>query len=413
VNPDALHIAFFNRAYYPESSATGQLLTELAEGLAQDYSCRVSVVTGLPAEHSDPQWTRPKGWGLAEREWRHDVEILRAKGTTFSKKRFWGRAINYFTYFISACWAGLRLKRPNVVVALTDPPIIGLAALLAARKSGARFIISYRDLFPEVGRMLEDFKSPLVDQVISQINQFQLRRADRIVALGKAMRQRLIQEKRAQEERVVVIPDWADTEQIQPGPKQNPFAKAHNLADCFVVMHAGNIGLTQNLDVLIEAAHLLRDLHDLTVVFIGNGIKKSALERQVSELGLTHVRFLPYQPKKIFSDVLASADCFIVSLKPGLAGYITPSKLYCILAAGRPYVAAVDEICDVARISQAHGCGLLARPGDAQDLAQKIRRLHEDRSLASKLGRKARQASSSYSRTVGIRAYHELCRSLA
>ena len=148
------------------------------------------------------------------------ISILRARGTTFSKQRFIGRAINYATYFTSACFAGLRLNRPDVVVALTDPPIIGLAALLSSRRFRSPLVISFRDLFPEVGRLLEDFRNSSVDWMLTQTNRIIIHQAERLIALGEAMRSRLVNEKGADSNKVVIITDWADIQLIQPVPRR-------------------------------------------------------------------------------------------------------------------------------------------------------------------------------------------------
>jgi len=404
-----LHVAFFNRAFFPEVSATGQLLTELAEGLARDHGCRVSVVAGMPLGAS--AGVDRGRWGLVIRERFGDIEILRARGTRWSKRTLAGRITNYLTYFGSACWAGLQLDHPDVIIALTDPPVIGLAALLAARRFRARLVISYRDLFPEVARLLDGFRSPVIEWGLHRVNDLLLHQADRVVALGTAMRTRLIQ-KGAPPERVTIIPDWADCAAIVPAEKSNPFARAHGLADRFVVMHSGNLGMSQNLEIVVEAAAQLRDLADLVMVFVGDGVKKPALEILVATRGLTNVRFLQYQPQARLTESFATADCFVVSLKPGLAGYITPSKLYGILAAGRPYIAAVDDECDVARITREYDCGLVVPPGDAAALASAIRALYADRARARQLGANARRAAATFDRPRGVAAYATLCREL-
>lgn len=407
-----LHIAFFNRAFAPETSATAQLLTELAEGLARDHGCRVSVVAGVPVGIAAEARSARAGGPLVSRESLDGVEILRARGTAWSKQTLAGRIVNYLSYFCSACVAGFRLGRPDVVIALTDPPIIGLVALMAARRCRAKFVMAYKDLFPEVARLLDGRRRPVIEWALNRINRILLQRADRVVALGEAMRRRLIEEKGAPAGRVVVIPDWADSEAIHPGPKRNPFSIEHGLADRFVVMHSGNLGASQNLEALLDAAAELQEIQDLCVVLVGDGVRKPALQAQAQRLGLSNARFLPYQPKERLADSFAAADCFIVSLKPGLSGYIMPSKLYGILAAGRPYVAAVDDDCDVARITRERDCGLLARPGDARDLAGRIRTLYQDRVLAHRLGMNARQAASAFDRRISVKAYFELCRTL-
>ena len=151
-----MHVAFFNRSYYPDQSATGQLLTDLCEDLVSAHGCRVSVVTGVPLLPSEAGGA-VRG-GILQREHRNGVDIFRARGTRYSKRRFVGRATNYGTYFLSACYAGLRLDKPDVVVALTDPPIIGLAAWLAGRRFGAPLVMAFNDLFPEVTVLLDDFR---------------------------------------------------------------------------------------------------------------------------------------------------------------------------------------------------------------------------------------------------------------
>ncbi len=407
-----MRVCFFNRSYFPDLGATGQLLTELAEDLAHNYECSVSVVAGHPVVRAHgPQLHRGR-WRLVGRESHDGVEVFRAAGTTFKPRRFGGRATNYLTYFFSALRAGLQVPHPDVVVSLTDPPIIGLAALLVARRSGARFVFLCQDIFPEVARLLEDFQSETVNRFLDRINRFLIRKADRVVALSEIMRGRLIREKGADPQKVKVIYNWADCSKIVPGRKENMFSVAHDLAGSFVVMHSGNIGLSQGLETVVEAADRVKKYPDIQWVFIGDGGKRVALEDQVQALGLEYVQFLPYQPKEGLADSFATADVFIVSLKRGLAGYIVPSKLYGILAAGRPYVAAVEEESEVAAITKKFECGLLAEPGNAEDLAEKILSLYHDRSLAQRLGTNARQAAFEFDRPVQIRAYYGLFQEL-
>jgi lipopolysaccharide/colanic/teichoic acid biosynthesis glycosyltransferase len=173
------------------------------------------------------------------------------------------------------------------------------------------------------------------------------------------------------------------------------------------------VGLSQNLDVLLDAAARLRDLPDLQVAIVGDGARRAALEARAAAAGLANVRFLPGQPRERLTESFAGADVFVVSLAPGLAGYIVPSKLYGILAAGRPYVAAVEDACEVAAITRTHGCGLLAVPGDAADLAAQIRRLHDDPDLRRRLGAGARAAALGFDRRGQVAAYHALLRGVA
>lgn len=405
-----MHVAFFNRSYYPDQTATGQLLTDLCEDLVRDHGCRVTVVTGRPLQPLPGTETRQRR--LLAHDERNGVRIVRAQGTRFDKKRFAGRAANYMTYFATACWAGLRLDRPDVVVALTDPPIIGLAAWLAGKRADAPLVMAFQDLFPEVTSLLPDFHSDAIDRVLQQVNEFLVQRAAVNVAIGETMRTRLLENKKAPAERTTIIANWADTSAIVPGDKRNAFAAAHGLTDKFVVMHSGNIGLSQSLETIVEAAALLKDVPDIVFVFQGEGVKKPELEEQARTLGLGNIRFLPFAPKAALGESFAAADVFIVSLQRGLAGYIVPSKLYGFLAAGRPYVAAVEETCEVAALTRAHQCGLVAEPGDARELADRILTLYRDRALADRTGANARRVALSFDRRLQVARYAALFRSL-
>ena len=395
---------FFNRSYYPDFGATGQLLTELCEDLASRFGFDVTVVAGMPlaAEHSlaPLYWFRP-----VRREAHNGVRILRVWSTSRPQRTFSGRLSNYLSYFASASVAAFRIGRPDVVVSLTDPPIVALTAIGAARATGARFVFLCEDIFPEVARLLEDFQSPKVEALLTRIGRFVVKHADQIVALGDTMKRRLIETKGAEAGKISVIHNWADTEAIRPGPKDNPFSRANGLAGKFVVMHSGNVGLSQDVDGLLDVAERLRDLVDVVIAIVGEGARKAFLQTEAAKRGLTSVRFFPYQPKNGLIDSFATADVFVVSLKRGLAGFIVPSKLYGILAAGRPFVAAVEEDCEAAQIAREHECGVVVPPGDRARMADVIRALHADPNRRRVLADNARAAGLVYDRRKAVDRY--------
>jgi colanic acid biosynthesis glycosyl transferase WcaI len=400
-------ICFFNRSYWPDQAATGQLLTELAGDLVNRYGHEVTVVAGRPLLAAAGH-TAAGGLGLVTRERHEGVDIRRANGSRMRPRRFAARAANYASYFAAATVAGFGVGRPDVVVSLTDPPIVGLAALWTARRAGARFVYLCEDIFPEVAVLLEDFQSSALNASLDRMNRYLFGHADAIVALGDRMRRRLVEEKGADPRRVHIIHNWADCEAILPGPKDNAFARAHGLADRFVVMHSGNVGLSQNLEVLVEAADRLRSRERLTIAVVGDGSKRPALEAMAAARGLTNVRFFPYQPKALLHDSFATADVFVVSLKSGLEGYIVPSKVYGILAAGRPYIAATDASAEPAAIVREVSCGLVAAPGDAGALADAIVAMYDDPRATLEMGARARGAARQFDRRVAVNSYHAL-----
>lgn len=398
-----LQVCYFNRSYWPDTTATGQLLTELAEDLVAVHGMQVTVVTGYPLiEH---------GEALPASEQRNGVRIVRARGTTFSPRSFVGRAANYVTYFVSALWVAVNLPRQDVTVALTDPPIIGLAALAARPRRGMVFFC--QDIFPEVAGLLENFRSPLVNALLDRVNRYLLRRAARVVALGDTMASRLVHGKGADPARVTVIHNWADASVVVPSPKDNAFARAHGLHDRFVVLHAGNIGLSQNLDMVIDAAAALQQRPDILFLFIGDGSRRPAIEQAATARGLDNVRFLPFQPRAQMRWSYAAADVCLVSLKPGLAGYIVPSKVYPILAAGRPYVAAVEPLSEVAAITERHRCGVVVPAGDATALAEAIVRLADAPLEREAMGGRARLAAELFGRDRQVAAHAQVLEEVA
>lgn len=404
-----MRLLFFNRSFHPDTASTGQLLTELCEDLAREQDRQVTAIAAPVRDHPTPR----AGFGFfSTRETYRNITILRTRSTSFSKASFPGRASNYLTYFGSALFAGWFGERPDIVIAYSDPPIIGLAAWLRARVLGARFVMVCQDIFPEVAVLLEGFKKGLLYSVLDRISRFLLNSADAVVAIGETMRQRILTNKNVAAVKLHVIHNWADSSAILPAARDNAFSRTNNLTGRFVVMHSGNIGLSQSLETLIDAASLLQEVKDLVVVIVGDGAKKEALQRLAEQKALSNVLFLPYQDKEKLTESFAAADVFVISLKQGMAGYIVPSKLYGILAAGRPYVAAVEEESEVIAITRQYHCGLTAQPGDPRDLTDKILQLYGDAKLRESCGTNARAAVSEFNRPRQVEKYIKLFREL-
>lgn len=387
-------LLFFNRSFYPDPAATGQLLSELCYDLAASHNFEITVIAG------------PVNQDVSLHS---DIHVLRTWSSQFSKGNFLGRVTNYITYFLSSSLLALRVKTPDVVIAMTDPPIIGLVAYVSSRLYRAKFVYICQDVFPQVATLISGFRSRFVFSTLEWISRFLLRKADRVVAIGETMRERLIAEKNADPQKIEVIHNWADTKLITITDGNNDFAREHDLIGKFVVMHSGNIGLSQGLEVVIEAATILRDKPEIVFVIVGEGVQKEALVSQAQSNILRNVRFIPYQPKEKLTEIFGAASIFIISLKKRLSGYIVPSKLYGILAAGKAYIAAVENDTEVARVTKRFQCGLISEPENAQDLATQICVLQSDPKLICQMSINARTAAEQYfDRQVSIEKYVEL-----
>jgi len=368
-----------NQYYWPGVEATAQLLTELCEALAEEYE--VEVVTGVLHGHEDD----PR-----ELE-RNDVRIVRVSSTSYERSELVHRAANYFSYLGSALSYVLKAPAPDLVICMTDPPIVGDLGVIVGRRFDAPVLVISQDVFPEIATELGRLGNPAVVAVLRGLVGAYLRRADRIVAIGETMRERL-EAKGASPERVRVIPNWVDTTAITPQPRENQWAERHGLVSKFVVMHSGNVGHAQDLDSLVRAATFLRDLDDLRVVIAGFGARHAemvALARRLEVGDL--VRFFDYQPRDRLPLSLSSADLHVVGLAKGLAGYVVPSRLYGILSAARPVVVAADEEIETARIVAEVGCGLVIPPGRPELLARTIRAAREGAYDLAEMGERGRR----------------------
>lgn len=403
-----LNLVFFNRSFYPDITATGQLLTELCEDLVKDYACGVTVITGRPLITDSVYPHNNFGTKIIKKGKYKGIEILTVRNTAFSHKSFLGRVLNYLTYFFLSFFASFSLKKPDIIITLTDPPIIGLVGLWLAFRFRVPLVISVRDIFPEAASGLEGSRNRIFDFLLDRLNRFCFNKAKCVVALGKNMRRCLIENKGVNPDKISIIPDWADCAKISPVSKNNSFSQKGNLAGYFVVMYSGNLGASSGLEFVIESAHLLKDYQDIIFVFIGEGIMKGKLICGANNYNLKNVRFFPYQPYEELSYSLSSADVFVIPLKKGLARYSLPSKIYMILASSRPYIACVEDESEITEMTRKFHCGLLSQPEDAVGLAEKILRFYKDRDSLVNMGKNARGAALLFNRGIGVRAYDEL-----
>ncbi len=390
-------ILVLNQYYWPGVEATAHLLTELCEALAEEYD--VEVITGALHGYEDEP-------AAGER---NGVRIVRVASTAYERSQLGRRAANYFSYLGSALGHALRGPRPDLVLCMTDPPIIGDLGVAVGRRFDTPVLVISQDVFPEIATELGRLRNPAVVGVLGVLVGAYLRRADRIVAIGETMRERL-EAKGAPPERVRVIPNWVDTNAITPQPRDNAWAQKHDLASRFVVMHSGNVGHAQDLDSLVRSVTFLRDLDDLRVVIAGFGARHSemvGLSRRL-EVG-DRVRFFPYQPRERLPLSLSSADLHVVGLAKGLAGYVVPSRLYGILAAGRPVIAAAEGTSETARLVGDIGCGIVIEPGSPELLARTIRAASEGAFDLEEMGRRGREyVEREADRSVAMRRYRAL-----
>ncbi len=378
----APHVLFLNRVYPPAPGATGAMLADLAGALVQ-RGWRVTVLTGPAAGAPKAEVTMA------------GVRVERVAARAFTRASTWQRALAYVSLYPAFVARALRLPRPDVVVTKTDPPMLKVLGPLLARLTGARAAVHWaQDLYPEVAEELGVIaKRGLLARALRALSTAALRGHDRLVAVGVCMRERIVA-RGLPAEAVRVVPNWPPAS-VHPVPHAaNPFRRAHGLEGRFVVMYSGNMGLAHPFDAVLDAAaRLARDVPEAVVLFVGGGPRKAFLQADVRRRGLPNVRFLPFQPRTRLAESLSAADLHLVTMEARLAGLVVPSKLYGVMAAGRPTLFLGPDGSEAARTVRLHACGAVLPPRpDGAALAAEVRAWHADPARRAQAGRRAAEA---------------------
>jgi colanic acid biosynthesis glycosyl transferase WcaI len=377
-------VVFVNRYFHPDESATSRLLSDLAFRLVE-RGIEVSIVTSR-------QLYEDQHGRLPSREVVRGVTVHRVATFTFGRARLLGRALDYLSFHVAA---GLKLlsvlRSDDVVVAKTDPPLICVVTGLAARCRGARLVNWLQDVFPEVALVLAPAVMPRwLHDCLAGLRDRSLRRAVMNVVIGNGMRERLVT-RGIVADRIRVIPNWADPQAIEPLPKQLSRIRSRlDLQNRFVIGYSGNFGRAHEFHTLLAAALRLQDAR-FAFLMTGGGARSAELRAAVAQAALTNFHFQGYQPVPLLADSLAAADVHLVSLLPSLEGLIVPSKVYGILAAGRPVVFIGDTQGEVATLLREHDCGISVEAGAGPQLADELLALHADPERVLTLGANARR----------------------
>jgi len=397
-----MNILFINQYYYPDPAATAQILTELCTDLSRWFN--VTVVTGFPSYNK----TEGAGGRLIKQISMDGVKVIRVYNTILPRQSMVGRIFNYISFLLFSLFGAIFFTgKQDAVVTMTDPPVVSIVGYIVSKIKKAPYIYVIQDLYPDVIVRLGKLNNKLIIRMLSWLNLISINKAKKVVVIGEMMRKKLI-EKGVNPAKIEIIRNWADTNLVTPESKVNRFSKRYGFWNKFVVMYSGNIGLAQDLEVLIKAASLLKDNGEITFIIIGNGVEKEKLQQKARDLSLNNINFIPYQDKESLKYSLSSADISIISNKKGTAGYRVPSKLYGILASGRPILAIIEDESEVAKIVKEEKCGVVIEPGNPQKLAEVINFLYKNEVLCKEYGKNSRVAAEKYSREKSVMKYREL-----
>jgi glycosyltransferase involved in cell wall biosynthesis len=395
-------ILFVNRYFYPDESATSQILGGLVFRLARQKP-GVHVITSR-------QLIDDAKADLPERSIERNAQIHRIRTSRWGRSSLVGRGIDYLTFYAAAARELSRDTRAgDLVIAKTDPPLIGVMARSIVQRRAARLINWWQDVYPETAEELGVPLIKIAGPMLRALRNRCARYAEVNVVVGRCMRERLLSVG-VEPDQVKVIPNWTEDEHIRPLPRaENPLRNAWNLSRAFVVGYSGNMGRGHDFNMLQDAAEELSGEPDIEFLLIGAGARRNEVEKTARERGLDRVHFQPFQPREQLPFSLTVPDVHIVTLRPELEGLLVPSKFYGALAAGRPVVFIGPAGSEVARVIREQDCGFVVDQGRTEELVAIIRRLARDEDYRQALGRNARQAiDQHYSKAHALAAWEKL-----
>lgn len=376
-----MHIVLLNQFFWPDGIATSQILTDLARPLAREHE--VTVIcggTGVKIANSG------SGPGA-------DIVIIRTRNFSFGH-RGPVRLASYISYLAGTIWHGLRLRRPNCFVTLTTPPILPVIGSVLATLRRARHVIWEMDVYPDIATDIGYFrKGGIVDRLTGTVLDWSRRRAAAIIVLGDDMKARLVA-RGIPEAKIHVAENWADGTEITPKPfPQGPL----------VIHYSGNLGLAHEIETIAAVISRLSNHPGVRFIFIGGGPRRPLLEEFCRTEGIRNVDFRPYCTRAELGRSLAEGHLGLVTQLPQTLGSVVPSKVYGIMAAGRPLLYIGPDgstpACHIRRFK----CGWHIQPGDAEGLKNLLLHLSENRRILSEAGARARTAfEQSFDRPIGV-----------
>jgi colanic acid biosynthesis glycosyl transferase WcaI len=388
-------VVVVNQYFPPDTSATALRLSEVCQRLSRDWG--VTVLCGTPSYNPDRE-------SSALQNGTQEFRIVRIPSCRFSRRTRLGRGLNYATYLLGVTIALAFVPTKRCIVAFTDPPIVGLPALLWARLKRKPLIQVVQDLHPEAAVASGLLRDGVLAATFRWITNLYLRRAHAVVVIGERMKAHLISARNVAEQRITLIPNWSEIDEVI---SKGDVTAADS--PVFKVLYAGNLGLSQGLDIIIACAERLRRHGDIQFLVVGDGVEREAFVKAVGERKLTNVSVLGERlPKAEFAQLIAGCQIGLVLMKDGFNSAIVPSKVYTIMAAGIPFLSAAAAGSEIEALALRHGAGIVIGH-DAEEMAAAILRLRDQPDDRKRMGENGRFAIiRDYSRDASLGKYAAL-----
>ena len=396
--------------FYPDVASTGQILTELCEGMTDTFDITVICVVPSYSGTIDEKYKTKRIY----QEEHNGIKIIRVRVPEFQKSNKISRIKNLLAYFFNSLLATLKIEKQDYIYTISQPPILGgVLGVLGKWIKGGKLIYNIQDFNPEQTMAVGYSKNKLLLNTVMAVDKFSCKKADKVIVVGRDMQETL--RNRFNNKKVpknVFINNWINEKEIYPLEQNHPrvveFKEKYNLKDKFIIMYSGNIGLYYDLENIIKVIGEFKDREDVVFAFVGDGTVKDKVEAYVNENNLSNVTFIPYQDKADLIYSLNAADVHWVVNAKGIKGVSVPSKLYGVMAAGKPVLGVLDEGSEARLIVEDCNCGVCIEPGNYEEISNNIEYILNNKEEIRALGSNGRQyLETNLTKEVSINKYKE------
>ena len=389
-----------SEVYYPEETSTGYYLTAIAEGLADTFD--VKVLCGQPNYSA-------RGVHAPKRESHNGVEIYRIAGTTLNKNVIILKLVNMITLSLSMFFRGIaNFRRGDRILVVTTPPTMPFIIALASLIRGCSYTLLIHDCYPEVLVAVGKLESgSFAVRLIDFFNRWLYKHAEKIIVVGRDMKQLIENKARGLDVPIIIIQNWAEIDDVRPIERsRNSLISELGIEDRLIILHAGNIGYPTDVETIVELLERLADDRRFHFVFIGAGVKRRKLENAVEKFALKNLTLLDPRPREQQIDFLNACDVGLVLMVKGMIGAAMPSKTYNIMAAGKPVLALTDDDSELALVIDENNIGWHLEPGNADQLERALNQIYESRDDLENMGKRSRSAAErDYSLRIALERY--------
>jgi len=382
-----MHILLIAQYFKPEEVGAAIWIHQLAVDLIS-MGHQVTVLTAFP---NYPNRVVFEGYQrkIFMRERLDGIDVIRTYIYASPSEALWSRALNFGSFCASAAIGGLMAPRPDVIYCIIPPLPLGLSAEFLGLVKHAPVVINVQDIYPDIAIALGFLRNRLLIRFFQWMERFIYQHAASVVVISDGFKENLLK-KGVPAEKIQVVPNWADPDSITPGPKNNSFRQRLNVGNRFTLIYSGNLSYNSNVDPVIDAAEILQN-EPFAFVIVGEGARKPELERKAKRKRLKNIQFLPFQPLEDYPLVLRAADIHLVTINTQAAMASVPSKIFKIMASGKPILAITVNGNEVHRLITQAQCGLCVPPDNPEALVEALRYAATHRDEIEQMGINARR----------------------